>query len=159
MAAEPVRPEPVLRNRSGHNSERPAYPKTKQNKKQNSGAKPRNSVNPAKLGMVSSYPSPTSLSPLPKAFPCCLQCTVFSLAGEILHLLFPVPVLHPQPWPHPLSPCSVNSSSPDLPAPVSSLGHVLSLNSALFFCISFPVCSLYIYLCLYSDMSILLTRL
>uniref|UniRef100_A0A8C9BFQ8 Mediator of RNA polymerase II transcription subunit 25 von Willebrand factor type A domain-containing protein n=1 Tax=Phocoena sinus TaxID=42100 RepID=A0A8C9BFQ8_PHOSS len=26
MAAEPARPEPVLRNRRGHNSERPAYP-------------------------------------------------------------------------------------------------------------------------------------
>ena len=29
MAAEPVRPEPVLRNRRGHNSERPTYSKKK----------------------------------------------------------------------------------------------------------------------------------
>ena len=34
MAAEPVRPEPVLRNGRGHNSERPAYRKKK--KKYNS---------------------------------------------------------------------------------------------------------------------------
>ena len=29
MAAEPVRPEPVLRNGRGHNSERPVYRKNK----------------------------------------------------------------------------------------------------------------------------------
>ena len=38
MATEPAHPEPVLRNRRGHNSERPAYRKnkTKQNKNLNS---------------------------------------------------------------------------------------------------------------------------
>ena len=33
MAAEPARPEPVLRNRRGHNSERPAYRKNNNSKK------------------------------------------------------------------------------------------------------------------------------
>ena len=32
MAAEPARPKPVLRNGRGHNSERPAYRKTKNKK-------------------------------------------------------------------------------------------------------------------------------
>ena len=32
MAAEPVRPEPVLRNGRGRNSERPTYQKKKQTK-------------------------------------------------------------------------------------------------------------------------------
>ena len=32
MAAEPARPEPVLRNGRGHNSERPAYRKKKKKK-------------------------------------------------------------------------------------------------------------------------------
>uniref|UniRef100_A0A8C9DY73 Uncharacterized protein n=1 Tax=Phocoena sinus TaxID=42100 RepID=A0A8C9DY73_PHOSS len=35
MAAEPAHPEPVLCNRRGHNSERPAYCKNKQTNKQN----------------------------------------------------------------------------------------------------------------------------
>ena len=38
MAAEPARPEPVLRNGRGHNNERPAYHKTNKQKQQKQSA-------------------------------------------------------------------------------------------------------------------------
>ena len=50
MAAEPARPEPVLRNRRGHSSERPAY----RQKKKKLNLQPSNQALESKLLQVGS---------------------------------------------------------------------------------------------------------
>ena len=52
MAAKPVRPEPVLRNGRGHDSERPAYRKKKKKKKKKEKKKKKRGWDPGQGSVV-----------------------------------------------------------------------------------------------------------